>query len=608
MNQVAKDEQLLDIAKDCLQFITNFFEAINVSAVHIYHSALELCPTSSVIRKLYYHQRITCLPRVVIGTPESWTRTIAIYGKDNYDGLCIWSPCGRFVAAQMGGAVDIRNQLTLELITTLQPIETIPHLPRLTSPLAYSPDGCSIACASNNAIIIWDVQTGGVAKIIKRRAKNISLVWSSDGRTICTIGPEDRGGFIVRMYDASSGATLSSGTLLSRDIPHLWTDGESFLVMATAQDVFRGCTINIFKIGSTLTKIRSFTLLLAKEAEIWSFSPTAYRISTSDNSRLRILDIQSSKCLLNQPHRSSSHCFSSDGSHFAACQLLIVRVWKYDSGYYILLGQLPSQPSFDPSLQFSPTLSSILGRPEGILQVWHLRELPTPTDTRRWQFAGLSRSWTHIATAHELENTITITDLTAQNPPQFIDTGMEIQGLVITGNVLLVAGSGQLVAWLLTEEGLVDGVIGDRRVDHGDSIWAISKSTRTPQWQFQVEGQVGFIGLPANALHAYDTETGEVLPTKNPENVQGVFDKVDSPHSGGNYLRFHNLHQAETPPGDTWKTSHATVREGWVKDAEGKHRLWVPVEWRAEWNVGDWRHDITTQFSFLGERPVVIKF
>jgi WD40 repeat protein len=197
-----------------LQFVTKFFEVINVSATHIYHSALELCPMSSIIRKLYYHRRITRLPKVAIGTPESWDPTIAISGKDHYNGPCTWSPCGRFVAAQTRKAVEIRNQLTLELITILQPTETIPHL---TGPLAYSPDGRSIACASDTAIIIWDIQTGGVAKEIECSANNISLVWSSDGRTLCTINSGDQGTFVVHTHDVSSGTTSSPGTLESGD-------------------------------------------------------------------------------------------------------------------------------------------------------------------------------------------------------------------------------------------------------------------------------------------------------------------------------------------------------------------------------------------------------
>ena len=69
MNQVAKDEELLDIAKDYFQFVTKFFEVINVSAPHIYPPALELCPTSLNIRKLDYW-RIIRFSRVV-GTPDS---------------------------------------------------------------------------------------------------------------------------------------------------------------------------------------------------------------------------------------------------------------------------------------------------------------------------------------------------------------------------------------------------------------------------------------------------------------------------------------------------------------------------------------------------------
>ena len=608
MNQVAKDEQLLHITKDCLQFVTNFFEVINASATHIYHSALEISPTSSIIRKLYYHRRITPLPRVITGTPESWAQTISAYSKENYKGPCIWSPCGRFIAAQMGGAVDIRNQLTLELITTLHPTETIPHL---KGPLAYSPDGRSIACTSDTAIIIWDVQTGGVAKEIKCSSKNVSLAWLSDGRMICTIGRRDRGAFIVHMYDASSSTTLSSHTLLSRDIPHLWTDDESFWVMTTLWGEYpNGHTIDIFKVGSTsLTKIRSFTLPRTNGAVVGSFSQTAHRISISDGDSLRILDIQSSECLLNEPLQLSSHCFSSDGSRFAAYGRIKIYVWEYVSGHYVLLGEFQCHHISISPLQFSPTPSSILGRANGILQVWRLHELPTSSRTRHRQYVGLSRSWTHIATAHELEKAIAITDLLAQNPPQFIDTDVEIEGLVVTGNVLLVEGSGQLVAWLLTENGLVDHVIGDRRVDRSDSIWAISKSTRTPQWQFQVEGQVGFIMHPGNAPHTYHTETGEVLHLAQvTQDFRGLKDALGYPHPGREYLRFHNLSQCDTPLEDRWKTSQATLREGWVKDAEGKHRLWVPVEWRAGWDPKDWRHDVTTQFSYLRNGPVVIKF
>ena len=609
MYQVAKDEELLDIAKDCFQFVTKFFEVINVSAAHIYHSALELCPVSSIIRKLYYHRRVTHLPKVAIGTPESWDPTIGISGKDRYDGLCTWSPCGRFVAAQTGKAVEIRNQLTLELITTLQPTETIPHL---TGPLVYSPDGRSIACASNIAIIIWDIQTGGVAKEIRCSSNNISLAWSSDGRTICTIDSEDQLTFIVHTYNVSSGAVLSLGSLQrSGDNPHLWPYCASFRVMMTGGRHHHD-TINIFEVGSTLTEIQSFIFPPSErsEAKIKSFSPATHHISISDDRTLRIWDIRKSERLLIKTGCFLSHCFSLDGSHFAATQESGGVIWKHDSGRYIPWKGFRCRSLSNYPLQFSPTLSSILGHSGDILQVWRLDELHAAFETPRRRHVGLSRSGARAASARDLGNTVMIVDLLAQTPPQFIDTDVAIEGLVITGNVLLVVGLGELVAWLLTEEGLVDDVIGDRRVDRSDSIWIKPRALpRSDPWMFSVEGQVGAVKSNGNALHVYRTDTGEVLhPTQAPQHFSGRWYPPSDALCGQDYLRYHNLSQCDTPSEDSWQTSRATLREGWVKDPEGKHRLWVPAEWRADWDPTDWRQDITTQFSILGGRPVLIKF
>ena len=112
--------------------------------------------------------------------------------------------------------------------------------------------------------------------------------------------------------------------------------------------------------------------------------------------------------------------------------------------------------------------------------MWRLHELPATPKTPHQQLVGLTRSGTRVATAHKLGNTVTIVDLLAQSPPQLIDTDVEIDGLFLTGNVLLVAGSRKYTAWLLTEEGLVDGVTGDRRVGRSDSIWTTPEHSGEP--------------------------------------------------------------------------------------------------------------------------------
>ena len=612
MNQVAGNEQLLGIAKDGFQFVTNFFEVINVSAPHIYHSPLELCPTSSIIRKLYYHRRVTRLPRVVIGTPESWTQTVGVSGKDHYRGVCIWSPCGQFIAAQTEKAVEIRNQLTLELITILRPTETIP---RLTGPLVYSPDGRSIACASDTAILIWDIQTGGVAQEIKCGPNNIPLTWLSDGRTLCTVNSQDWVTLIVRAYDVSSGTVSSPGTLQLGDNPYLWTYDESIWVMTTIQGGNDRGTIEVFKVGSTITKIKSivFPPLKHRRAKIKSFSPTTHHISISGDSTLHIFNIRNSKRLFYTTGDFISHSFSSDGSLFAASKESSIHVWRWISGCYTLLEEFRSRSSPDSPLRFSLTPSSIMAHSGELLQVRRLPELPTAPEAHHQQYIRLFHSGTRVATAHMSESTITIIDAVTQNPPQFIDADFTIEGLAITGNVLLAVGSEKVVAWLLTEEGLVNGVVGDRRAGCSDSIWTISIPSEVYYQYFSYaedHGPVGAINPGGDhPLHYYHAGTGEVLGP-----IHAYFDFIGSyPYSPRCidrvvYNRVYRSYQSDDLPKDSWQTSRTTLREGWVKDAEGKHRLWVPVEWRTDWDPAGWHDDVTIQFGYLAGRLALIKF
>ena len=606
------DDWLLGLAQDCIRFVTKFFEPINASATHVYHSALELCPISSTVRKLYYNRchGTTRLPRVVIGTTDSWDPTMLLSGEDDYR-FCAWSPCGQFVAAQTDNAVEIRNQLTFELLTTLQPTETT-H--RLTGPLAYSPDGRSLACASVAAIVIWDIQTGGMAKEIQCGSKSISLVWSLDGSTIGTFGYHQETA-IMHTYYVAGGTTLSAEALDSGDNLHLWTHGDSFRIMTAAPYRRDRATIDIeiFEVGASLTKIHSFRITVPERnfmqsPEIRCFSPATNCVSISAGRALRVLDIRDSNCALEEMGHFFSHRFSSDGSLFAASKENGIRIWKYTSGHYTLWREFWRQDWHKYSFQLSPTLSSILGHSKNLLNAWSLHDLPTTPKTHRQQYTGLSRSGNRIAIAHEFQRTITIADPQSQFPPQFIDTGVEIEGLVVTGNILLVVGSEKVVAWRLTEEGAVDGVAGDGRADQSDSIWTVLLP-RLELWMFSVEGRLGMMKADGDVSTIYDTETGEVLdPVSETRHFSSPWHYFKEELHGWHYLHCHNMSRSGVHPEGGWQTSYRTLQEGWIKDPEGRCRLWVPADWRSSWDCADWLQDITTQFSIIGGKPVIVKF
>jgi len=593
MDQIVGNDELLDTTRDCFQFLIKFFEPINLSAVHIYHSALELSPLSSIVRKLYYYQRHTTFPRVVAGTPDSWSETVDIATRNRW-GSITWSPCGQFIATHVKDAMEIWDALSSNLVSTFT-----------TSPThhnygpAYSPDGQSLAYLSDT-LMIWDIQTGGAAKEIPYGISlDGSIVWSLDGKMVCmthyiTTSQVYDIHYIttVHVYNIASGTTWSPGTLQSNSRLNIWAHNRSFRIMATeVKD--QVLTLNIFEVGLGLTKVESFHIEPWEiSSNVYSFSPTTYRISYSTPDQFHILDIQNSECLLEEGGNSYPHCFSSDGNLFAA-QLIGngAQIWRYISGHYTHWRKFSIYHQ-SLALQFSPTSSSISVQSDVIVQVYHL-DSPPVTDHYNTSIplVVLSPCGSYVVTADNGGSTVTITNLLSQIAPQFIDIDVEIFCMVLTGNVLCVLSSGGLTAWRLTNEGSVDSVFGGQRADQNDSIWMV-QTYYSPVFTFQDQTVIVQQGLGRDTVCIYHSVTGEVLkPVQLSQNSETPRYNMHRLSKGHHYPHYHRLDEWVPSEGD-WPVSLDT---GWVKDPEKKHRLWLPVEWTIPTSdVGGWLSNIKT--------------
>ena len=576
-----------------------FFEPIKISAMHIYHSALELCPTSSIVRKLYYERcnRIAFLPRVVVGTLDSWDKVVSVPNKGDFDyWIPAWSPCSQFIAAQTENVIEIRSQLTLEVFTTLQPTDTALNL---TGQLAYSPDGCFLACSSDGFILIWDIQTGGVVGGIECDFYPTSLTWSLDGRAVGVIRNE-AGRVDVIIYDVASGRRLFTGTLHSEDescrSEYLWAYKESFLVITMQQTNLRHVVaVKIFEVQHVPVNIHSFSLTTSSLLEI-SFSPATCRIAFLDKDVLRIFENWNSACILEETGRFWNHEFSSDGSLFVAFKDSNVHIWRYGSCHFLPWKKFPL---IDGTLffRFSPNLSSVVERSKSTLNVWRLHDLPPLSTPTRPPQVGLTLSGQIVQRSGNF-----ITILNPHSRPSrvpVVDAGAEIEGFVLTGNVLLAALGGVTTAWLVPPAGFVDDPFGRRLVDRGDALWTVRGFIPL----FGVAGKIGSIEGDSGSRIFYHTETGDAL---NLDYSTTEFHRkyLTGYLNGNHYSHFHNLPQTNALPGGGWQTS----REGWVKDSEGRCRLWLLVNWRGDWRAEDWRDDTTTQFSIIQGAFVVVKF
>ena len=566
-----------------------------------------------------------------MGTPDLWDPSTAVFTNHSYYLSSTWSPCGQFVAVVAEEAVEIWDALALKLLSTLQSPGVAT---RFRPGLAYSPDGRSLAGCYDTAVVIWDTQTGGVVKEIECRVTGdgLELVWSLDGKTIGTISPRVVETLTVHTYDVSSGTTLSPGTFQSREKPYLWAHDKYFRIVTAARDR-KDWTIDIFEVGSALTRVESFPFRLNSPFE--AFSPTTYRISVSvagDRGRdpeLFIWDVRNSEVLLQEAGHYWHFNFSPDGSLFAAFTGDHLPVWIYDSGHYIRWREFRQTPT---QLQFSPTSSSILGCAGTLLRVLHLDHSPgTPAmepviASRGRPQDAFSPDGTHIATACSGESTITITSLLSQNPSpsQFIDTDLEISAMVLTGKVLLVKGPDTVVAWLLTEEGVVDGIFGNTRADRNDSLWDISLRAHAARWarllgrgggddnghpEFSVEDEIAAIKLNGYVIRVYHTETGEILESAGaPRRLRSTWYRFHNRQQDECDLYHRSLCKQHRLPERDWPVSETTLQEGWVKDREGKHRLWLHARWRSAGNDVDWLYNTTTLRLRNSSELVIVKF
>ena len=423
------------------------------------------------------------------------------------------------------------------------------------------------------------------------------LVWSLDGQMISTIVPGwSYYDYTMCVYNVSLGTKQWHRTLKSWDLPKIWAHDKSFRVMA----IGLSDTVDIFEARSVLTKIKLFpTMGLEKDMKVKSFCPATYRISLSGHGQSLVIDILNSKDLLKREFSDNScECFSSDGNLFAVSQKGGVCLWRYGPHRYSLWRRFTLQNLNLNNLQLSPTSSAIVGSSQRGLHVWRLDQPPINAHVNsNPPLVALPHHGVYTATAHKRDCTITITSLLSQSPPQTIDTGISIMWVALTGNVLLVKGRtkdraqhAMVMAWRLTEE---DGASGNRGVDIGNCIW----TARGPFYsnpKFLIQGQTVVMKWGSSIMHTYHAGTGKVLePSQAPLSPHCKWYNLQDMMYGQHYPHHRELEYGSLSEND-WSVSKTALQQGWMKDPEGRHQIWIPTECRVDFSNVCWLHNITT--------------
>ena len=557
--------------------------------MHIYHSALLLAPKSSIVRKLYA-SHIHPLSGVIHGAPISWDTNAAITHHHEISSAT-WSPCNRFIA------VISRSPITVGVLdaVTLQQLQTL-ECPMEDSPwcrLIFSPNSQIITCCDGlgKYVVSWDLQTGGVVSTIEHKEQPGVLIrgtYSADGRTVgvyrlsCRLANSSAIPSYISIYDITSGTHTHSFPLNgdSWQCGSIWTQGESFQFTT-----LHGTNIVIWEVGFALDAIPMefgvFPIPGGFNGHKWKYPqvrlfPTPHRLVLASEVRVMVWDSQSFRVLLDGPGVKYDRwmSFSSDG-HFFAYRTFgqEIYLWKESPTGYILHASLEPSAKY-PKPILSPNGQSIVVFGEHIVQLWHTKDLTTPTSNNSTQtpqnaerFSPMTNPGNFImdfspdgvlaVATRRGDNIITVLNIRSGIPQLTINVGMEVYGLRVMGDAIIVVCHLKVTAWNLSTGDCIPSV----RVGLEGSPWTESLDDLQPSWNSHTSVSISpdfhhIVICTGLWTYIYNTSTGVRLthahvPGTIPWFSPDGHDLWAVQDNGGAYVQ---------KPDGTWDAGNRTLR------------------------------------------------
>jgi WD40 repeat protein len=430
------------------------------------------------------------MARVVHGLPLLWEpipATFPTHPPSVGAVVATWSPCNRFIAiSDQGVKMHIVDAVTLKKLSTFE------YGKSTCQQLCFSPDSQTLTQVTGQALISWDLQTGGLVSSIPLTNEfegyfGFSSAHSMDGKMIAAAFVDDEQDFfIIATYDL-----LARTCLYSYDLPkgHLicpiWTHGERirFATMVSR-------SVSIWEVGfssiNNLVEVETFLLpeetpLLPEEAFLYPgrtllrpdecqfsrgslFLPSLSRLAYNSNHKISIWDAQNLKLLLahNAMDYFEQMSFSSDGHFFACAGKIKLCLWKESPGGYTLHQNFATTiQSHIPQPLLSPNGESVIMVENSSVSVCPTREPIISPFSRFHHSCGdnhlleFSPDKMFVAVILLKERNITILNLESGDPLLVIDVDIYIVSVRVTASMIVVANWEKVVAWDIPARGSV---------------------------------------------------------------------------------------------------------------------------------------------------------
>jgi hypothetical protein len=164
------------LAMDCLRLSMQFFHPIQQCAQQVYHTALPLSPTSSLLRNSCLRSvagnrlsRVTAFS----GAPDKWGLLLRTIDARPRRLVCIATSAQRIIAV-CEDIVNVYDAITFTLRQSLR-------IPETVTKIQGTPDESTLFFAHSHSVTMWDVQTGGLTHTFVTRSEIADIAVSPMG-------------------------------------------------------------------------------------------------------------------------------------------------------------------------------------------------------------------------------------------------------------------------------------------------------------------------------------------------------------------------------------------------------------------------------------------